>query len=433
MKQVDNRKEGVPGQGKCPLAGPVSPMAAKLCSPAGNRYYIFVVLMLVALSALGSFVNDMYSPALPGMCKFFGCAVPVAQLGLTMGMIGLGAGQMLLGPISDKIGRKPALIGATVLFIVAAAAGTFATNIHVFNISRLFQGLGASAGYFLAKTIPADVYGGRMLAKLMALVGAINGLAPAVAPVAGGVIADDLGWKAIFWILCGFALLVILLSLNMKESLPADKKAKGSLWKSFSGYPELLRNRAFMTHCLLKGFALGMLFAFISSAPFIAQTHYGLSQTNYGYCVGVISLIMGAGSIMSLKFKPYKKSAFTGALIMAVGVVGLMISLLLVENLWFYFGCMAVEMFGAGMIFATANTLAMNEGRTHAGEAAALIGVTGYIIGGTVSPLVGMGNFMHSTALVSLGLTLLVVFFAWHSRRLPADLNQTVNKKVTFR
>ncbi|MBO4944239.1 MAG: multidrug effflux MFS transporter [Muribaculaceae bacterium] len=433
MKQVDNSKEGVPGQGKCPLAGSVSPMAAKLCSPAGNSYYIFVVLMLVALSALGSFVNDMYSPALPGMCKFFGCAVPVAQLGLTMGMIGLGAGQMLLGPISDKIGRKPALIGATVLFIVAAAAGTFATNIHVFNISRLFQGLGASAGYFLAKTIPADVYGGRMLAKLMALVGAINGLAPAVAPVAGGVIADDLGWKAIFWILCGFALLVILLSLNMKESLPADKKAKGSLWKSFSGYPELLRNRAFMTHCLLKGFALGMLFAFISSAPFIAQTHYGLSQTNYGYCVGVISLIMGAGSIMSLKFKPYKKSAFTGALIMAVGVVGLMISLLLIENLWFYFGCMAVEMFGAGMIFATANTLAMNEGRTHAGEAAALIGVTGYIIGGTVSPLVGMGNFMHSTVLVSLVLTLLVVFFAWRSRRLPADLNQTVNKKVTFR
>lgn len=118
---------------------------------------------------------------------------------------------------------------------------------------------------------------------------------------------------------------------------------------------------------------------------------------------------------------------------MAVGVVGLMISLLLVENLWFYFGCMAVEMFGAGMIFATANTLAMNEGRAHAGEAAALIGVTGYIIGGSVSPLVGMGNFMHSTALVSLVLTVFVLFFAWLSRRLPADLNQTVNKKVTFR
>ena len=171
---------------QCPASGPVSPMAAKLCSPSGASYYVFLVLMLVALSALGSFVNDMYSPALPGMCKFFGCNVPLAQLGLTMGMAGLGIGQLLLGPISDKIGRKPALIGATGLFIVAALVSTLSPSIHVFNLCRFFQGMGASSGYFLAKTIPADVYGGRALAKLMALVGAINGLAPAVAPVAGG-------------------------------------------------------------------------------------------------------------------------------------------------------------------------------------------------------------------------------------------------------
>ena len=422
MNHVDQNNTVAPGQGKCPVSGPISPMAAKLCSPLGNSYYAFVVLMLVALSALGSFVNDMYSPALPGMCRFFGCDVPLAQLGLTMGMIGLGFGQALLGPISDKIGRKPALIGATALFIVSAVAGTFATNIHIFNLSRLFQGLGASAGYFLAKTIPADVYGGRKLAKLMALVGAINGLAPAAAPVAGGIVADDLGWKAIFWILAGFALVVILLSLNMKESLPVSRRAKGSLWASFGGYPKLLCNRPFMIHCLLKGFALGLLFAFISSAPFIAQTHYGLSQTEYGYCVGVISLLIGGGSIMSLKFKPYKDSAFVGALIIAASVAGLTVSLFFIENLWFYFACMSVEMFGAGMIFATSNTLAMNEGRAHAGEAAALIGIIGYIVGGAVSPLVGMGNFLHSTAIVNIALAVLVLVFAWLSRRLPADL-----------
>lgn len=209
-----------------------SPLSTALARNA--RYYGFLVLMLVSLSALGSFVNDMYSPALPGMCRFFGCQVPVAQLGLTMGMAGLGVGQLLLGPISDRIGRKPALIGATALFIMAAVAGTFATNIHIFNLSRFFQGLGASAGYFLAKTIPADVYAGRPLAKLMALVGAINGLAPAIAPVAGGIIADDSGWKAIFWVLAGFALIVILMSLFMKESLAPANRSQGSIWRSLA-------------------------------------------------------------------------------------------------------------------------------------------------------------------------------------------------------
>ena len=97
----------------------------------------------------------------------------------------------------------------------------------------------------------------------------------------------------------------------------------------------------------------------------------------------------------------------------------------MVENLWFYLACMALQMFGAGMIFATANTLAMNEGRAHAGEAAAVIGVTGYIVGGTVSPLVGMANFMHSTAIVSIVLTVFVLLFAWLSRRLPADLTSS--------
>lgn len=109
---------------------------------------------------------------------------------------------------------------------------------------------------------------------------------------------------------------------------------------------------------------------------------------------------------------------------MAVGVAFLTVSLLAVENLWFYFGCMAVIMFGAGMIFATSNTLAMNEGRGHSGEAAAVIGVTGYIVGGIASPLVGIGNFMHSTAIVSIVITAIVLLFAWLSKRIPADLGE---------
>ena len=209
----------------------------------GNgKYYWFMVLNMVLLSMLGSFVNDMYTPALPAMCRFFDCSVSLGQMGLTMGMIGLGLGQFILGPVSDKFGRKKVLIGSVGLFVVMAVASIFSPNIHIFNLCRLLQGVGASGGYFLARTIPTDVFAGRNLAKLMALVGAINGIAPASAPVIGGFSAHAWGWKGVFLLLAAFAFLLLLLnSLRMKESLAPDKRLATSFWRSFGGYVTLLK------------------------------------------------------------------------------------------------------------------------------------------------------------------------------------------------
>lgn len=398
-----------------------SPLAKALVSRKG--YYGFLVLFLVVLSAQGSFVNDMYTPALPTMCRFFGCAVSVSQLGLTMGMIGLGVGQMILGPVSDKYGRKPVLIVTTLLFIAAAVASVFSPTIHIFNLCRFFQGIGASSGYFLAKTIPADVYAGRPLARLMALIGAINGIAPASAPVIGGIMADAFGWKSIFLLLAGFAVIVLVMAWIVKESLPADRRVTGSLLTSMKGYGTLFKSSPFMTHVMLKASALGLLFAYISSSPFILQDHYGMSQTSYGLLIGFNALFMAVGSMISLRFRPYKKAAFIGAVIVAVGVTALTVALYTVHNLWVYDGCMVIILFALGMLFATSNTLAMNEGREHSGEAAAIIGLGGYVIGSIASPLVGLGNELHSTAIVNIVLAVLVMVFAVASRRIPADLN----------
>lgn len=171
----------------------------------GSReYYWFLVLNMALLSMLGSFVNDMYTPALPAMCKFFDCSVSLAQMGLTMGMIGLGLGQIILGPLSDKFGRKKVLIASILLFIVTAVTSVFSPDIHIFNLCRLLQGVGASGGYFLARTIPTDVFAGRNLAKLMALIGAINGIAPASAPVIGGFAAQAWGVEGCLSAACGF-------------------------------------------------------------------------------------------------------------------------------------------------------------------------------------------------------------------------------------
>ena len=398
-----------------------SPMAAKLQSD--KHYYVFLVACLVLLSSLGSFVNDMYTPALPAMCRFFGCSVSLGQMGLTMGMAGLALGQFILGPVSDRIGRRPVLVASIVLFIVSAVVSVFSPSIHVFNLCRLFQGIGASGGYFLARTIPADVYQGRALARLMALIGAINGIAPASAPVIGGITSDAFGWKGVFVLLAIFAVFLLFAAPVLKESLPVAKRVSGPWMKSFSGYGSLLRNRPLIIHICFKGTALGMLFAYISSSPFILQSHYGLSQTSYGLVIGFNAIFMAAGSMLALKFKPFKKAAYTGAVVMAVGVLAEAVALYCIHSILIYEIFSIVMLFGLGLIFTTANTLAMNEGRESAGEASALLGIIGYVVGAAVSPIVGIGNVLHSTAITYVLLGIVVFAFALASRRLASDLN----------
>lgn len=399
-------------------------MMSQTPSSAPKVNYPFLVFFLVTVSALGSFVNDMYTPALPAMCRFFGCQVSVAQLGLTMGMVGLGLGQILLGPISDRYGRKPVLIGSVILFIVAAVASIFSPNIHIFNISRLFQGLGASGGYFLARTIPADLYSGRALARLMAITGAINGVAPASAPVIGGVTADAWGWKGVFLVLAAFALVILAISPLVKESLPPSRRTTGPWWKSLRGYGALLRDRPFIIHICYKGFALGILFAYLSAAPFILQDHYGLSQTRYGLVIGFNSIFVAAGAMLAMRFHPLKRAARTGAIILAVGTVAQAYALWTIHSLWVFEICMWVMLFGLGLIFTTTNTLAMSEGSSRAGEASALLGLAGYVVGAIVAPLVGLGDVMHSCAIAFVILTLLTLLCSRHSKRLAPDLGK---------
>lgn len=398
----------------------LSPLSQKLQSDKG--YYRFLVIYLVVLSALGSFVNDMYSPALPAMCKFFGCSVSLGQMGLTMGMIGLAIGQLVLGPVSDRYGRKPVLVGAVTLFIVAAVVSVFSPTIHVFNICRLFQGIGASGGYFLARTIPADVYSGRPLAKLMALIGAINGIAPASAPVIGGATSDAFGWRGVFVLLAVFAVFVLAFAPKMKESLAPSRRTTGPWINSVRGYGVLLRNKPFMIHVCYKGVALGLLFAYISSSPFILQTHYGLSQTVYGLVVGFNALFVAGGSMVALKFHPLKKAARTGVFVLLVGVVAQAVALFTIHSIWIFEAAMVIILFALGLIFSTTNTLAMNEGRQQAGEASSVLGIAGYIVGAIVSPLVGVGNILHSTAITYIILAVVIFFCSQASSKLAPDL-----------
>ena len=255
-----------------------TPPAQDRYAGLGASYYWFFILFMVALSMFGSFVNDMYIPALPEMTRYFHTDASTCQLGLSFGMIGLAIGQIVFGPVSDKYGRKGILNAGMLIFIAGGTASVFATGIHFFICCRLVQGIGASTGYFLARTMPADITYGRTLAKTMALIGAINGIAPASAPVLGGLLTHWLGWRSIFVCLTLMAALMLLINTKLKETLPSERRYRQSLWKAFEGYRSLIVKSRFMVHVLLKGAALGLLFAYIASAPFIMQTHFGYSE-----------------------------------------------------------------------------------------------------------------------------------------------------------
>ena len=383
---------------------------------------MFIIIYLVLLSAFGSFVNDMYVPTLPEMVKAFHCSISTVQLGLTFGMIGLGVGEMILGPVSDRWGRKPILIAALVIFTIGAVCSVWSHTIHEFIMWRLVQGIGASGGYFLARTIPADMYQGRALAKVMALVGAINGFAPASAPVIGGFVARSAGWQGIFWILGGFSVLLLLLAFFFKESLPRERRVTGRFGVAFKNYIVLVHNRDFMIHTLLKGSALGMLFAYVSSAPFIIQTHYGYTPAQFGLFMGFNAIFVAAGAMLVLKFNPLKKGAVVAGRALFVIAAGQLVCLLLVDNVWVYEAWNVLMIFCMGMLFTVANTLAMNEGRACAGDASAMVGFVGYVFGAIASPIVGIGNILHSTAIVMMVLAAVTLVFTWITRKSPDDL-----------
>ncbi len=206
--------------------------------------FAFLLCYLGALAAFPSFVNDLYLPTLPQMRLDFHASRSAVQLGLSFVMFGLGGGELFWGPLSDKLGRKPILYMSIALFCVSSAASVFSPNLSFFLLCRLFQGLGASGGVLLARAVPADEFHGRELAKIMALIGAINGIAPVAGPLVGGFLAASIGWRGIFALLTGIGILMFLLALKFKESLPSAKRQKGTLLQLARNYAPLLKTGA---------------------------------------------------------------------------------------------------------------------------------------------------------------------------------------------
>lgn len=391
-----------------------------LNNSSSKYYYFFFICYLAALGAFPSLVNDLYLPTLPQMRAEFHTTRSITQLGLSFVMLGLGLGELIWGPISDKIGRKPILYISLVVFTITSAISIFSPTIYFFIICRLFQGFGASGAVLLARTIPADECQGLQLAKIMALIGAINGIAPVSGPLLGGLMATSIGWRGIFTVLTAIGIIMLITALKLQESLPEDRRLKGPIKKAFKEFIPLLHNRPFMVHVMLKGASLGVLFSYISAGPFIIQERYGLTPLYFGLLFGLNALAIVLGSLICVKFHTMKKAAVTGAAGMVFFALADGITILIIDNIYVFEGFVIPMLFFSGLVFASANTLAMTEGHVAGGSASAILGLAGYIFGVIVSPLVGMGHIMISTSISIICCALISLYYAWQSYHLPA-------------
>lgn len=365
-----------------------------------NNSKPFLLVLLGMLTAFGPFVTDMYLPTLPHMAGYFHTSSSMVQMGLTTSMIGLALGQLLFGPLSDKYGRRAPLLTAMWLFIGSTLLCIFATDIRQFVTLRFVQGIAGAGGIVISRSVATDRFTGTELTRMLALIGAVNGVAPVAAPIVGGAFCDSIGWRGIFCILLALGCLLLCGSFRLRETLPVERRstvAWGDLLRSFG---TVLRNRRYRACVLQLGFAQGVLFAYIASSPFIVQEHYGFSAFQFSICFAINAVAIGSAAALSVRFRRPERSTVTGCIGMLLFSAAEAAALALGCNFWVYEGLLFALLFCMGLTFTSSTALAMDAAREHAGTASALLGAVCFAFGGIVSPLVGMGDTLLSTGMV---------------------------------
>ena len=361
---------------------------------------IFIPATLGMLTAFGPFVTDFYLPVLPEMATFFHTSPALASLSLTTGMIGLAAGQVFIGPLTDKYGRKKILVGSMFLFAVASVLCIFAPNIYVFNLMRLFQGLAGAGGIVISKSMSTDMYSGKELANFMAILGAINGIAPVFAPVIGGLMAGLTSWQGVFALLLGVGVILLVCSMRLPETLSAEHRFQKNILQVYANLFRVFRNSLFSLSTMAAMACFFTFFAYISSSPFILQQLYGLSPFHFSLCFGLNALTIGIGSALAPQFKHTDTVLKWGAANFFIAALLLSIALLTHAPLLVVMALYIYLMIGFGLMQPGLTATALDAERKNAGAASAIYGASGFVAGAISSPVVALGKIENSASIV---------------------------------
>lgn len=372
---------------------------------------VFLLLAMGMMSAFGPFVTDFYLPGLPALAASFDTTTSWVQMSLTSSMIGLAGGQLLIGPASDRYGRRIPLMLSMALFILSTLACLFAWNIESFVFFRIFQGIAGAGGVVISKSVAADLYQGKALNDFFSLLMVINGLAPIVAPVLGGFIMRYTDWEGIFIILLAVGVILFAVSVRFRESLPPERRIPGSVWRSFGKFVPIIRNGSFMHYVWIQTFSMGVFFTYIASSPFLIQEHFRLDAFAYSLCFAINASGMIVGSRITPRFSDVFSALKTGVYGLCIAS-GLFVAVLFAGGLFYVMEALLfIMMVFLGMILPTSTSLALTLERKNAGGASAVIGFFLFIFGAIVSPMTGFGPMILSISVMTLLCCLLAFVF----------------------
>ncbi len=368
---------------------------------------LFFPVVLGTLTAFGPFVTDFYLPVLPEMGQFFHTSPSLIGMSLTAGMTGLAAGQLLIGPLTDRYGRRLILIGAMIMFVLASLGCVFSTNIFVFNLMRLFQGLGGAGGIVISKSMASDTFSGRDLAKFMALLGAINGVTPVVAPLVGGVMAGFTSWQGIFALLLAIGLILAICCIRLPETLIAERRIRRSPISLYANLFRVFRNRKYAAVIIYATFGAMVFFSYIASSTFILQETYGLSPLTFSLCFAFNAIMIGLGAGVAATFRSTSRCLVLATWIQLAGALCVGACLWLGLSVWLLMASYLLMLTGFGLWQPGATAVALDLERANSGAASAVFGAVFFLAGGLASSVVGIGNICHTATFIAVGGSLL--------------------------
>ncbi|MGW5074105.1 multidrug effflux MFS transporter [Rhodococcus sp. NPDC004095] len=375
-----------------------------------------MLLTLALLSAIAPLATDMYLPGLPTLGEDLATSTSTIQLTLTTFMAGLGVGQLIVGPLSDGWGRRKLLLGGTVLFAISGLLCALAPSAGVLIAARLLQGLSGGAAIVLARAVIADRATGDAAAKLFSIMMIIGGVAPVVAPMAGGALLGPIGWRGIFWVLAGAGVVMVVGVLALiPETLAPERRHGGGLTALARNARYVLGNRRFVGYALTFMFGFGALFSYISASPFVMQDVLGLSSGQFSVVFGVNSIGIVLGSIVNTRligrFHARQMLAFGVLLLTAAAAVLLLEVTVGGTNRAVVLPLLFVTTTAIGFIMGNATALGQSEVREAAGTGSAVMGAGQFGLGALVSPLAGgSAAGMATSILVCAAVALLALF-----------------------
>ncbi|MBE9606446.1 multidrug effflux MFS transporter [Acetobacteraceae bacterium H6797] len=352
------------------------------------------IWLLTAVTALGPFSMQLLIPALPGLAVHFGAPVAAAQLALTLYLVGVASGQLFLGPMSDRFGRRPVLIAGLCLYLVATVGAMLVTSLEALIVARVFQALGACSGIVLGRAIVRDAWPREQAAEKMGLIMMGMTVAPMLAPVLGAWLDGWFGWQAALAPGIVFAPILLWAVLRHLPETLAQRMASVSPVSLLHNYGQLLREPRFTALAAMAAFSTGVFFAFMAGAPFVVVNGMGYSPKTYALAFILISAVFGIGSFIASRYSSrwgIDRMLRLGLGLTILGsVIAAVVQFFVPPTLFAFFMPMSVVALGNGIAQPNTIAAAVSVRPQMAGTASGLLGAGQMLLGALMTLVVGL-------------------------------------------